>query len=297
MQLRGLEPQDAEAAHAVLRAAGLADAAQVAREKLFGPSPVDDHPASWAAVDGGAVVGLAASSGRWLRILAVDPAARGRGIGGALLAAIEGDVRARRAPAIRTLDQPGNYLSPGIPADDDATLGWLARRGYRVDGDNHNLLVDVAGNPRVTAGRAAELSAAAAAAGYTVRRASAADRAALLAMIEGYFSRPWAFEIGRALDDEPAGVHLALDPAGAPVAFAGHDGNNRGLGWFGPAGTLPEHRGKRLGEALLVACLVDVAAAGLTTATIAWIGPRAFYQRAVGVAGERRFVVLTKELP
>ena len=40
----------------------------------------------------------------------------------------------------------------------------------------------------------------------------------------------------RALAHSPAGVHVALRD-GAYCGFAAHDGNNRGLGWFGPTGT------------------------------------------------------------
>ena len=71
--------------------------------------------------------------------------------------------------------------------------------------------------------------------------------------------------------------------------------NYRGLGWFGPTGTWPAHRGRGLGEALLLACLVDVAAAH-EICEIAWVGPRAFYERTVGVADVRRFVTMSKEL-
>ncbi|HEX9105241.1 MAG TPA: GNAT family N-acetyltransferase, partial [Polyangia bacterium] len=81
--------------------------------------------------------------------------------------------------------------------------------------------------------------------------------------------------------------------AGAPVAFAAADGNNQGLGWFGPAGTDPAHRGKRLGEALLVRCLEDVR--GLPEAgVIAWIGPKEFYRKTVGAVDDRRFVTLER---
>jgi len=74
-----------------------------------------------------------------------------------------------------------------------------------------------------------------------------------------------------------------------------HDGNNRGLGWFGPTGTWPAHRGRRLGEALLMACLADVAEHH-ARCEVAWIGPRAFYDKVAGIAGERRFVVLRRAL-
>ena len=100
----------------------------------------------------------------------------------------------------------------------------------------------------------------------------------------------WALEVGRAAAGPRRAVHAAF-AAGAPVAFAAADGNNQGLGWFGPAGTDPAHRGKRLGEALLVRCLEDVR--GLPEAgVIAWIGPKAFYAKTVGAVDDRRFITL-----
>jgi GNAT superfamily N-acetyltransferase len=141
-------------------------------------------------------------------------------------------------------------------------------------------------------------------AGYTLRRAEAGDLPALLAMIESQFSPIWAYEVARALGprlggeaaahtpelDEGAAVHLACDGASEIVAFAAHDGNNRGLGWFGPMGTLPAHRGHGLGEALLLACLADVRARP-EGGVIAWVGPVSFYGRACGAVPDRSFVV------
>ena len=108
------------------------------------------------------------------------------------------------------------------------------------------------------------------------------------------FGGAWPFELARALGFDPPGVHVAVKD-GAYAAFAAHDGNNRGLGWFGPTGTWPVHRGQGLGEALLVACLVDVADHH-ARCEVAWIGPRAFYDKVAGVAEDRRFVVLTREV-
>lgn len=296
-ELRALSADDMPRARALLGAAcAFDDAAQVAEEKLLGPAPHEGGetaPASIGAFRGDDLVGLTAASQRWIRLLAVHPDARGRGVGSSLLAAAE---RRIAGPLARTLDQPGNYLAPGIDERNRDTVAWLERRGYRRLRENTNLLIDVAGNSRVGAARAAELADRAAAAGYEVRRARRSDRAALSAWVASAFSRAWAFEVERALDQETPAAHIALTAEQEPAAFAAHDGNNRGLGWFGPAGTLEAHRRRGLGEALLLACLVDVAAAGLTRCTIAWIGPRAFYERTAGLAGERRFVVLGKDL-
>ena len=282
-------------ATAVLAAACAFDrAAEVADEKLFGPGP-RSSPRPFGAWDGTALVGVASVAGNRIRVLAVDPTARGRGAGSALLAACQAAARDAGEATLRTLDQPGNYLAPGIDERNALAIGWLERRGWRRLGEPRtNVLIDVRRNPRVSAERAAELAATAGRAGYEIRRARAGEQT-LLDAVAAEFGGAWPFELGRALTCDPPGVHVALQ-GGACCAFAAHDGNNRGLGWFGPTGTWPAHRGRGLGEALLLACLVDVAATH-AQCEVAWIGPRPFYERVAGIAGERRFVVLTRELP
>ncbi len=275
-----LLPSRLEAARSILaRACTFAGAAVVAEEKLFGPAPLPSLPLG-ADDESGTLVGVAVVSGRWLRVLAVDPRARRRGAGSALLAACE------RAGASRAGDQPGNYLTPGIDAEDLETLGFFTRRGWREVARNENLVVTLRGNERVTAARAVALVGRAADAGYSVRRVTPEEAAALAAS----FSAAWSFEAAHARV-----VHGAWKE-GRLVAFACLDANNRGLGGFGPAGTLPEHRRAGLGEALLVACLVDAAAAGHDEATIAWIGPRRFYERACAARPGGTFVVLAKDV-
>ncbi len=63
--------------------------------------------------------------------------------------------------------------------------------------------------------------------------------------------------------------------------------------WFGPIGVDPDHRNARVGEAVLAACLDDLAAAGMAAAQIGWIGPRDFYRRTVSARCERSFAMYT----
>lgn len=295
MRIGALDRSQLAAAAEVLAAACPYDrAAPVAEEKLFGDGP-SGAPRAFGAWDGGALAGVAAVDADRLRVLAVAPGARGRGLGGALLEACVAAARAAGQRRLRTLDGPGNYLAPGVDERNAAAIGWLERRGWgRAAGAPRvNLLIDVRDNPRVSAARAGALAARAAAAGYELRRARADERP-LLEAVAAEFGGAWSFELGRALGHAPPGVHVARR-GGAYCAFAAHDGNNRGLGWFGPAGTWPAHRGRGLGEALLLACLVDVAAAH-ARCEVAWIGPRPFYEKVAGVAAERRFVVLERDL-
>ncbi len=268
-------------------------ATEVADEKLFEPGPAGSARA-FGAWDGDALVGIAAIASRWLRVLAVAPRSRRRGAGSALLAACETAARDAGEPGLRTLDQPGNYLAPGIDERNAYAIGWLERRGWLRHGEPRtNVLIDVRTNPRVTAARTTALADAARGRGYEIRRARPDERA-LLAAVAAEFGGAWPWELERALGHQPAGVHVALADGGY-CAFAAHDGNNRGLGWFGPTGTWPAHRGKGLGEVLLLACLVDVAAEH-PRCEVAWIGPRPFYEKVAGIVDERRFVVLARTL-
>ena len=271
-------------------------AGAVADEKLFGDGPLmplQQSIASGAWRDG-ALVGVAAVSASCLRVLAVAPAVRRQGIGSALLGRCEQVARITGQERLSALDQPGNYLAPGIDERNIETIGWLERRGWQRAGEPRlNALIDVRGNPRVSAARAEELAAGAAARGYQVRRARR-DEAELAAAIQAEFGGAWPFEVSRALGGDPPGVHVAVQ-SGAYCGFAAHDGNNRGLGWFGPTGTWLAHRGQGLGEALLMACLVDVAAHH-AQCEVAWIGPRPFYDKVAGVAADRRFVVMRRAL-
>ena len=294
MRIDALDRSELAAATAVLAAACAFDrAADVADEKLFGDGPTGAARAL-GAWDGDRLVGVAAVAGNRIRVLAVSPDARGRGTGSALLARCEELARAAGQTTLRTLDQPGNYLAPGIDERNVDTITWLERRGWLRAGEpRENVLIDVRDNPRVTAARAVELATRAASHGYEVRRARP-DETALLDAVTAEFGGAWPFELARALAYPPSGVHVALH-GGAYCAFAAHDGNNRGLGWFGPTGTWPAHRGKGLGEALLLACLVDVAVHH-ARCEVAWIGPRPFYDKVAGVAADRRFVLLTRAL-
>lgn len=294
MRIAPLERELLDDARAVLAAACAFDRADVvAEEKLFGGGPSDAAHALGAWHDD-QLVGVAAISGNRLRVLAVTPTIRRCGIGAALLDACIRRARDAGSATLRTLDQPGNYLAPGIDERNVEAIGWLERRGWRRSGERRsNVRIDVRDNPRVSLARATTLARAAATRGYEVRRARR-DEAALLAAVAAEFGGAWPFELARALDHAPPGVHVATR-AGAYCAFAAHDGNNRGLGWFGPTGTWPAHRGRGLGEALLVACLVDVAA-DHAQCEVAWIGPRPFYDKVAGIAEDRRFVLLIRDL-
>ncbi|HEY6037192.1 MAG TPA: GNAT family N-acetyltransferase, partial [Kofleriaceae bacterium] len=84
-----LDRAELAAATTLLREACAFDRADVvADEKLFGPGPAGPASAlgAWA---GDELVGVAAWCSRYIRVLAIAPAARNRGVGSALLEACE----------------------------------------------------------------------------------------------------------------------------------------------------------------------------------------------------------------
>jgi mycothiol synthase len=261
----------------------------VLEEKLLGKN--GSRPGTTlVAWDGNQPAGVIAMAGRWIKVFAVDPDKRNLGIGKRLLDLAGTWVRTRGGGGkLRLMDHPGNYLSPGLDVREVAGRSWLEAHGFRACSDNLNLRVPLAGNPRVTEERASACAERVRAEGYDLRRATLAERELLLKVASEAFAPAWAFELERALDQDPPAVFAAWRD-GLPVAFAGHDANNRGLGWFGPAGTLTSHRGHGLGEALLLRCLLDVRDQP-EGGVIAWIGPRAFYEKVAGAVEDRRFVV------
>ena len=276
MHLAPLPRTSLHAAAALLRGALPHDRIEVvAEEKLFGDDGARTGVTT-GAWDEGALVGVCAVAGRYVKVLAVAESHRRRGIGTQLLQLATADARVG--------DHPGNYLSPGVDVRYTDGIAWLVRRGFVERGQVENIRADYA---HVTPPGPVR--------GYRLGQPSSLELPAVLHMVATQFAPVWAKEVGHAARGPRRALFCAWTDEGAPVAFACADGNNQGLGWFGPAGTLPEHRGKKLGEALLRSSLLAVE--GLPEAgVIAWIGPKPFYARAVGAVDDRRFVQLERQV-
>ena len=173
-------------------------------------------------------------------------------------------------------------------------LRFFLRRGFHRIGLVENLRATVANNSQITRENRERLAAGVTARGFRISRVAPAELAIVTAFIAREFASVWAFEAARAAHGPRRALHTIWHGA-EPIAFAAADGNNQGLGWFGPAGTVAAHRGQGLGEALLIACLVDVVDAQ-EAGVIAWVGPKTFYARACGAVVDRTFVQL-EELP
>lgn len=227
------------------------DLARVAEEKCFGAG-VAGEPAVRVWDD---FAGVSVTCGRWLRILAVDRAMRGRGIGTALLR----DAESRGVTGIAA--EAGNYFTPGVLEEQ---AGFFRKRGYQETARTQNLETT---NLPDNAQPATD------------------NRQPVLAFIEKHFGAIWAFEASK-------GILFHTEENGEITGFAAHEANNRGLGFFGPTGVAPAHRGKGLGQQLLRACLADARRRGYERVVIPWTDAIGFYEKACGARVTHRFVVL-----
>jgi predicted N-acetyltransferase YhbS len=241
------------------------------RKSLF----VAEQPAT---VRGDPDVGVVATveweGGGHVRLLAVDPAHRGRGVGRALLRAAEADLRARGLTSCTIGADPPFYLWPGVPVRELALLCLLEREKYQRTEAAFNMDVDLHRIPDDPGG-------------WTV--ATAADRDDVTAWCARWWPN-WAPESLRAL--EQAGLVIARDEQGISAVCA-HDVNRRGL--VGPVAVRHDLMGKGAGVGVLIGALHRMRDAGQESVEISWVGPIVPYARVGGTVG-RVFFGYRKEL-
>ena len=240
------------------------DLSRVAEEKCFGAGVQGDPEVRIH----GEFEGLSVRCGDALRLLAVAPAHRRKGIGTALLE----DARARGATLIGA--EAGNYFTPGVMADDVDTLQFFLAHGFAESESTLNLEAEALVAPI-----------------DGVHRAMPADRNRVLRFIEKDFGAIWRFEAAHAFNVGEPTIFYA-EENGEVIGFAAHDVNNRGLGWFGPTGVRSSLRGKGIGSRLLLASLADLRRLGHQRVVIPWTDAVEFYRRACGAEVTHRFVVL-----
>jgi GNAT superfamily N-acetyltransferase len=235
------------------------DIARVAEEKLFGPGLHGD-PVIRVHEEHGKLLGISVTSGSVLRLIAVDPEHRRRGIGSRLL---HGRVAFAEA---------GNYFTPGVIESDTATRAFFAKHGFIEEQWTSNL--ETTQLPEsIPAG---------------VQRVSEATRERVLAFVASHFGPAWRFEC------QNAGSRLFfIERDGEIAGFAAHDATNRGLGFFGPTGVAESMRGRGLGTLLLHASLADFRTMGYTRVVIPWTEAIDFYAKACAARVTHRFVTMS----
>lgn len=226
----------------------------------------------------------------YVKLLAVDPSVRRRGIGKQLLQTLEQKLRTAGAQALRVFESNPNYLTPGIDPRYTETVVFFERLGYERFSDTSNLEADLVTRSFDTKAEEEKLRHD----GIDIRRAMMADGDDVMALLQRLWPA-WIPEVERALSNYPITLHLAWHQQKV-VAFSAYDGNNLNTGWFGPMGTDPDYRGKNLGGVLLRRCLADIKAQGHRRAIIPWVGPYGFYLHYAGAKITRVFWRYRKKL-
>lgn len=259
--IRTATPADLPALRALFARANDApyDLSVVAEEKCFGEG-IAGAPITRVFEEHGQLLGASVTCGKWLRVLAVAPEARRRGIGTALLG----------EPTV-IFAEPGNYFTPGVLLTDHGTRAFFRARGFVETQTTWNLEVDLDH--------------------ITGDASRPADEEQMLAFVEQEFGRIWRFEAAKAFETDPPKAFF--DESG----FAVHDVNNRGLGFFGPTGVAKSMRGQGIGCRLLRASLADLRRLGYRRAVIPWTDALEFYRKCCGAEPAHQFIAFTRGQP
>jgi GNAT superfamily N-acetyltransferase len=244
-----------------------------AADELEGALFAPDQPATIRGrPDAGVVATVDGEGGGYLRLLVVDPSARGRGHGHALLEAAEADLAGKKSVTVGA-DAP-YFLFPGVETSQTAMLSLLERHHYTRAEANFNMAVDLDALRQDPGG---------------TELAAASDRPEVAAWMDSHWSN-WAAEALRALDKGT--LVLSRGDEGI-TGFCAYDVNRRGL--LGPVAVRPDLIGKGVGEALVLGALHRMRSAGRRRAEVVWVGPIVPYAR-VGGTVSRVFFVYRKKL-
>ena len=116
-------------------------------------------------------------------------------------------------------------------------------------------------------------------AGVVLRRAQAFEITPVREFITKHFAASWADEVSVGFANKPVSVYVAIRD-GEVVGFGAYECTRRAF--FGPTGVAESERGRGVGRALLIACLVGLREMGYVYGIIGGVGPADFYAKAVG---------------
>lgn len=227
-----------------------------------------------AVVRGDPSVGVVATvegdGGAFLRLLVVDPDARGRGHGHALLRAAHADARAAGHTSITTGADAPFFLWPGVPSADTALLCLLERHHYTRVETNFDMTIDLS---TITDAPAS---------GHVL--AAPADRDEITTFMAEHWPS-WKAEVLRALDK--GNLVIARDDEGIS-AFCAFEVNR--AGFLGPVAARPDLIGHGAGAPALVGALQELRARGRSSIEVTWVGPIVPYARLGGRVSSVYFV-------
>ena len=115
--------------------------------------------------------------------------------------------------------------------------------------------------------------------GIRIRKPIGAEKSLIVQWVRENFGEIWASEMDMAFSHSPVSCYIAQQDRKI-VGFACYDAT--ALGYFGPTGVAEAYRGKGIGKALLLTCLLEMKLKGYGYAIIGWVGPQEFYEKSAG---------------
>jgi GNAT superfamily N-acetyltransferase len=112
-----------------------------------------------------------------------------------------------------------------------------------------------------------------------IRKPMASEKSLGVGWVRENFGESWGNEMDITFSHSPISCYIAQQDQRI-IGFACYDA--AALGYFGPTGVAEDSRGKGIGKALLLACLLEMKLKGYGYAIIGWAGPQEFYEKAVG---------------
>lgn len=265
--------------------------------------PDYDPSLAMVALDKGHIVGFGQAVVRsdrsaCLKMVAVDPVHRRKGIARGLLDLLEQALTVR-ATGISVLYSRPNYFLPGLDPRYTPAVSLFLSRGYQRTGDGFNMSVDLTPESDLERHLAREIDARLP--GLRLIR-PALDQSEKVHAWLGTTgcSTAWQYQALHAFrlplrgPGAQSGLILA-EMDGMWVGFAAYDAVLPG--WFGPEWVREDLRGRRIGLALLCEALRAMRADGYTRAEIGLVGPLPFYAKAVGAVVSRTWWFFRKDFP
>jgi len=184
----------------------------------------------------------------WLVAMGVLPDARTKGVGDALLTALEQALFARGVKTIDVGIYPCNYICPGVDVEAYADgLAFLTKRGYAARGDNCSMDINLRGYE--TPARYVEKKAKLLASGYTFEAYNYDDTLPILDFLRKDFPW-WLNDVRGAIIAGRAEKTLIVAKTGGEIVgfvMRAFDGSEER---FGPFGVSPTQQGTGLGGVL-----------------------------------------------
>jgi GNAT superfamily N-acetyltransferase len=264
----------------VLSRGALGDIAALCARGIRTPPSIDELDVALfgheqpAIVRGDPHVGIVATvrgeQGAHVRILVVDPNARGKGEGHHLVEAAEFDARELGLTSVTTGADAPFYLWPGVPITETALLCLFESHGYARIDTAFDMRVDLAAIPDDPGGHAL---------------ATAADRDEFDAWITTHWAN-WRPEALRALDKG----NLVLVRGNSGIdAFCAFEVSR--VGFLGPVASRPDLLGKGRGRPALLGALHELHRRGRTVTNVCWVGPIRPYAEVGGEISNVYFVL------